>query len=1229
MQPRSAASSLAGFVKLGAVVLLLTALPSASAFNSYLAGLKYYQLGSCLTNAPILKDKPRETAPDTLLPPSGYLLGDTTPTSSSGNMLTTTTNDHDEDEYVRGGTLPMLLGEALPDLFVTPAPASTSLDGADKKAAANVMDGMAVSTSFDSSSVAEVSEAGVVIPSTSLAYATGSISAKVDKSVKSYSPFGAKCKDPAVPVPAPAAGGTYLDRLRLVPGSSEDSNIVDSSSFSVDKSQPATVASSTSTEGPTSVPRRAASYLGFGSKPKKVLSSSVSAASTGYLDGIASGGRSERRSIDGDDEVKPAQPLGDPPSAATDAYDNATLSADKKMVTLNQYSMPSYTTVTGIPDVDGDDPEDLRVEACAEAPANQAGAVLSSIDVAPSSPATVEETLDMAVRCVAKSSSPPKESKFTVFGRKPVAVPESVHAWANAGPVSSAPVPEIPNSAAGADVKSNSPAKESKFTVFGRKPVAVPESVHAWANAGPVSSAPVPEIPNSAAGADVKSNSPAKESKFTVFGRKPVAVPESVHAWANVGPVRQDAGAGAEESTNQLGDVPGPSASVPEIPNSAAGSVVTSNASAKHSKFTVFGRKPVAVPASFNAWANAGPARRDAGVEASTDQASAVPDPAVTVEASSDCAGHHDVKSNSPAKEAKFTVFGRKPKVVPDSFNAWETAGTVRHDASVETSTNQLGAVRDPSATVQEASDSAAGHEVKSNAPVKESKFAAFGRKPIAVPASSNTWMTAGPVRPSRAVDVKSTPVTPAEAATTFVEPAATSFEPHSVAASSASVKSAKKSSYSGFGVKPKAPDAPNALAAGYLRGLALPSMDSDDAPSVLSETETTVSPVSESAEQAVLAVLPDDIATSTSAPTALKKPSFSGFGVKHVVKTNAKSWEPPSDSSIELASVTGTDYLKSIAPSSSSTATPKGSFTGFGTKPTARHSGDGYLHGLASSSVSPLSFTSAPVTAESATHTEPEIEPAVQDVPPSHYVNVAQSILPVTSAESTWASGKSLRECSGATSTIGSPSSGASASSARAPPAPDAKPLPLINSYAPTQWTLNRQQEQQQNAAAESKTTVAGTSHRIFTGATIESIDSSLKAADFAPPLVSDAASTSSPAAAEINTLLPRGADATDGEEMTPSNSAAGDVLGKPDMDDVAVPMPSAPAEIRQSVLGASYLASLTTPAATSTASHGVVKRKAAASSSYLGFGASSWRRQPAPPNAEADSSSSSSVAP
>jgi hypothetical protein len=514
---------------------------------------------------------------------------------------------------------------------------------------------------------------------------------------------------------------------------------------------------------------------------------------------------------------------------------------------------------------------------------------------------------------------------------------------------------------------------------------------------------------------------------------------------------------------------------------------------------------------------------------------------------------------------------------------------------------------------VKEASDSAAGHEVKSNAPVKESKFAAFGRKPIAVPASSNAWMNAGPVRPSGAVDVKSTPVTPAEAATTFVDPATTSFEPQPVAAASASVKSAKKSSYSGFGVKPKAQVRPNALAAGYLRGRALPSMDSDAAPSVLSETETTVSPVRESAEPVVLAVLPDDIATSTSAPTALKKPSFSGFGVKHVVKTNAKSWEPAPDSSV-LASVTGTDYLKSIAPSSSFTATPKGSFTGFGTKPTAQHSGDGYLHGLASPSVSPLSFTSAPVTAESATHTEPETEP---DVPPSYYLNVAQSILPVTSAESTWVSGKSLSECSGASSTIASPSNVASASSARAPPAPDAKPLPLINSYAPTQWTLNRQQEQQ-NAAAESKITVSGMSNKIFTGATIKSIDSSLKAVDFALPPVSDAAAAAAAAAAEIDPLLPHGADSTDGEE-TPSNSDAGNIVSwKPDDNDVAVPMPSAPAEIRQSVLGASYLASLTTAATlTESASHGNVKRKAA---SYLGFGASSWRR---PPNADADGSS------
>ena len=220
MPPRSVASSLAVFVKLGALLLLLTA-PSGSAFNSYLAGLKYYQLGNCLTNAPAaITDKPLDAVPESA-PPTyhGMLLGDATSPTATSN---------DDDEYVCGGTLPVLLGEEIPDLVVTPAPALTRLS------AATMVDEMAVSvsvsTSIDSSNDAEVSPAGgpssalfAEGPSMTVACATGSISATVEKSVKSYIPFGCGGKKPTAGVPPTnaAGSGSYLDRLRTVTGGIE------------------------------------------------------------------------------------------------------------------------------------------------------------------------------------------------------------------------------------------------------------------------------------------------------------------------------------------------------------------------------------------------------------------------------------------------------------------------------------------------------------------------------------------------------------------------------------------------------------------------------------------------------------------------------------------------------------------------------------------------------------------------------------------------------------------------------------------------------------------------------------------------------------------------------------------------------------------------------------------------------------------------------------------------
>jgi hypothetical protein len=209
--------------------------------------------------------------------------------------------------------------------------------------------------------------------------------------------------------------------------------------------------------------------------------------------------------------------------------------------------------------------------------------------------------------------------------------------------------------------------------------------------------------------------------------------------------------------------------------------------------------------------------------------------------------------------------------------------------------------------------------------------------------------------------------------------------------------------------------------------------------------------------------------------------------------------------------------------------------YSGFGGRPVVQRSGNAYLDNLANvdNISTSLNEDKGSWMKNEMEHSQPgnhvsftgktELNNADQGAPT---VNAELFIHPVSSVESSWVSGKSLSECSATPDDPASSTSQPSrAASSAAHPSTEPKSLPLIHSYSPTQWTLNRPSFTESLPSSNSK---------IFTGATIEPIDSSLRDVDFPPP-------TEGPAQPSVYLASLSGSDSSNAETKKPSFSGFG----------------------------------------------------------------------------------------
>jgi hypothetical protein len=478
--------------------------------------------------------------------------------------------------------------------------------------------------------------------------------------------------------------------------------------------------------------------------------------------------------------------------------------------------------------------------------------------------------------------------------------------------------------------------------------------------------------------------------------------------------------------------------------------------------------------------------------------------------------GREVIASKSNTKSS-FSGFGVKPKKVPDTVNSWMSWSTTRSspassfEASPTTSSEPASSVTDMHVSTSSASDTES---------VKKPSYSGFGVKARAVESrdANSPGYLLGLAAIVSASETESKSRDDA-AESLFVEPFPT-WDPVDAPVQKTSVNASpvRRPSYSGFGVKHKAPE----TARTTIKQSEIESQSdvSNVNSSVFAKTSYTGFGVKHKASmtlsQAVQSNVKATNIVSDADPSIPSKSSLTGFGGEPKdPETRIQSAWTADLSSVEFQGVTAAiDYMGRVT-SSSESFPKKGLYSGFGVKPAVQKSGNSYLDNLASADAI---STSLNVDERASMKNEVELEQSGNEEvllmnteegntaeKNPRTVNVGRLLHPVTSVESSWVSGKSLSECSATSASPASPNHPSRlASDAASPPNEGTKSLPLIHPYSPTQWTLNRQ-----SSIAESVPTSSNS--KIFTGAIIEPIDSTLKEVDFPPPADGPAAGPSS----------------------------------------------------------------------------------------------------------------------